>query len=253
MPPAAKLIPTLVKALKTENSFQYPFLRLGQYVSIQYPADSAFRIFTWQLYVNEDEYRYYGAIQMNSGELKLYPLIDRSYDYIIPEQEVQSNEKWYGALYYNIKEFNTSEGKKYLLFGFDAYRFFAKRKIIDVLTFGENGPRFGAPVFQKMEDTLLRSQHRILLEYSAETSVRLNYDEVRQMVTHDNLIPFGRNYPGYDGDIFVPDGSYVGYKQEGDSWAYVDKLFHHVVDEAPRDQPVLDNRKDRNIFGKRKK
>ncbi|MEY3369157.1 MAG: hypothetical protein RI973_2312, partial [Bacteroidota bacterium] len=59
------LIKTLVKALQVENSFHYPFEQL-QTVSILYPPDSTFRIFTWQLYVDENDYRYYGAIQMNS-------------------------------------------------------------------------------------------------------------------------------------------------------------------------------------------
>src|SRR5262245_16950952 len=39
---------TLVRALKIKNSFYYPFETL-QTISIQYPDDSTFRIFTWQL------------------------------------------------------------------------------------------------------------------------------------------------------------------------------------------------------------
>ena len=60
-----QFIPTLVKALKFENSFQYKFPMLES-ISIQYPQDSTFRIFTFQLFVNDDEYKYFGAIQMNS-------------------------------------------------------------------------------------------------------------------------------------------------------------------------------------------
>ena len=131
-----KLILSLKEALKTENSFNYPFDRVKT-VSIQYPQDSSFRVFTWQLYADKDNYRYYGAIQMNTAELQLFPLIDRSGE--IENSNVEQFEltpdKWYGALYYRILESESPEGKHYLLFGFDGYRFFHKRKLIDVLTF----------------------------------------------------------------------------------------------------------------------
>ena len=69
----------LVRALKIKNSFHYPFESL-QTVSILYSPDSVFRIFTWQLVINENVIRQHGAIQMKTydGSLKLYPLIDKS-------------------------------------------------------------------------------------------------------------------------------------------------------------------------------
>ena len=51
-----ELILGLKRALIVPNSFDYSFSKLKS-VSIQYPQDSSFRIFTWQLYVNKDEYR----------------------------------------------------------------------------------------------------------------------------------------------------------------------------------------------------
>ena len=69
----------LKTALKTDNSFQYKFDRIKS-ASIMYPQDSSFRLITWQLYVDKDEYRYYGAIQLNTADLQLFPLIDRSFE-----------------------------------------------------------------------------------------------------------------------------------------------------------------------------
>src|SRR5258707_912092 len=42
-----------VRALKTTNSFYYPFSSL-QTISTIYAPDSSFRIFTWQLVINDD-------------------------------------------------------------------------------------------------------------------------------------------------------------------------------------------------------
>ena len=244
------LIPALVRTLKVENSFRYQFDRLKS-VSILAPPDSSFRVFTWQLFVNDSTYRYYGAIQMNSGELKLFPFIDRSFEFEDrPVSEQLAPDRWYGALYYNIRQFDTKEGRKYLLFGFDAYEFFNKRKVIEVLSFDKNGkPVFGAPVFDRTDAKV--AEHRLLLEYSAEASVRVNWDEQYQMVLFDHLItvpsPFGRGFTN------VPDGSYDGLRFEKGRWKYIDKVFNDVMSEAPFPEPVLDNRKDKDLMGREKK
>lgn len=244
------LIQTLVRTLKIEHSFSYRFDRLKS-VSIMAPPDSSFRIFTWQLFVNDSTYRYYGAIQMNSPELKLFPLIDRSEDMDErPVHETLQPERWYGALYYTLRQFDTKEGRKYLLCGYDAYAFFEKRKVIEVLSFDAAGkPVFGAPVFDKKDAKV--PELRMLFEYSAEASVRVNWDEQYQLILFDHLIPwpspFGR------GISFVPDGSYDGLKFEKGRWKFIDKVFNDSQDEAPRPEPVLDTRQGKDILGKDKK
>ncbi len=248
-----KFIPTLVNALKEPNSFNYPFERL-QSVSIQYPADSTFRIFTWQLYVDKDDYRYYGAIQMNSDSLKLFPLLDRSFQ-IQEELDYKSlpPEQWYGSLYYNIRDFDTPKGRKYLLFGFDGYSFFNKRKVVDVLSFNQDKPVFGAPVFVNASPSAPRPKSRVVLTYSAETAVKLNYDEHLDLVIFDHLIQ-EMGLAG-QGPTQLPDGSYEGYKLENGQWMYVEKVFHQVSEEAPREEPVFNDKKKRknrkNLFGQR--
>lgn len=244
------LIQTLVRTLKIENSFAYRFDRLKS-VSILAPPDSSFRIFTWQLFVNDSTYRYYGAIQLNSPELKLFPLIDRSEDMDErPLHETLQPERWYGALYYTLRQFDTREGPKYLLCGYDAYAFFEKRKVIEVLSFDPTGkPVFGAPVFDKKGVKV--PELRMMFEYSAEASVRVNWDEQYQLILFDHLIPwpspFGR------GISFVPDGSYDGLQLEKGRWKFIEKVFNDVQDEAPRPEPVLDSRQGKDINGKEKK
>ncbi|MBR9920164.1 MAG: hypothetical protein GYB31_04935 [Bacteroidetes bacterium] len=249
-----KLIPTLVNALKVPNSFNYPFNRV-QSISIQYPQDSTFRIFTWQLYVDVDDYRYYGAIQMNTGELQLFPLIDRSFEVLAPEQENLTHEQWYGALYYNIKSFESPDGPKYLLFGFDGYSFFDRRKLVDVLYFEEGKPKFGAPVFVKpTESGSIETRSRLVLEYSAEASIKLNFDELLGGIIFDHLILFGGGAPGAEPQ-YLPDGSYEGYKLEEGMWVHIPKIFNQVSDEPPRPEPILDSEGSReklDIFGRKR-
>ncbi|MFZ2899336.1 MAG: hypothetical protein WA004_11975 [Saprospiraceae bacterium] len=247
-----KLIPTLVAALKTPNSFHYPFSRV-QSISLQYPADSTFRIFTWQLYVDVNEYRYYGAIQLNNSELKLFPLIDRSFDVKEVEYDVLPPDQWYGALYYNIKPFQTPQGMKYLLFGYDAYSFFNKRKVIDVLSFEGEQPRFGAPVFHaSTDDGGTRISNRLLFEYTAEASIKCNFDPVMDMIVVDHLIEVGGMHEG-QGPTKIPDGTYEAYQLANGIWQYIPKLDNTIVDEPPRPFPVLESDKELDIFGRKKK
>ncbi|MCB0706589.1 MAG: hypothetical protein KDC34_14845 [Saprospiraceae bacterium] len=247
-----KLIPTLVAALKTPNSFNYDFGRT-QSISIQYPQDSTFRVFSWQLYVDVDDYRYYGAIQMNTGQLKLFPLIDRSFELLEPEQQVLGPDQWYGALYYNLKEFKTQEGPMYLLFGYDGLSFFNRRKIVDVLSFVDGKPQFGSPVFLEFtSEGGMKLRNRLVLEYSAEASIKLNYDELLGGIVFDHLIAYGGGVPG-TAPQYLPDGSYEGYKLDNGIWMHVPKIFDQISEEAPRPEPIFDDKgrdKQKDIFGR---
>ncbi len=247
---AEALLPQLEQLLDHPNSFAYPFDSLRE-VSIQYPADSSFRIFSWQLYVTPNEYRYFGAIQTQAKERTLTPLIDRSARVDDPEFDILGADDWYGAVYYNIKAFSTPDGPRYLLFGFDGYQFFDKRKIIDVLHFRDGQAVFGAPVFATLEEGRGPiTQNRLIREYSAASAIRCNFDPELEIIILDHMASIRR--PDGKGISLIPDGTYEGYRfdeQQG-LWVYEEKLFHEVLDSAPRPQPVFEQgKKKRDIFG----
>lgn len=232
-------IPRLVTALKTPHSFHYPFEQL-QSVSIQYPADSSFRIFTWQLMVDPGEFRYYGAIQMNTPELKLFPLRDRSFELQKElEQAAITPDQWYGNLVYRVHQFDTENGMRYLLFGFDGYDGINRRKLVDVLSFDASGqPQLGAPVFVSNDPTQ-PAKNRIVLEYASDVSVTCNYDVVQEMIVFDHLIMIA--HPSTGEPVRVPDGSYEGYRFENGRWVYVEKVFDHIYDSPPIPDPKFND------------
>jgi hypothetical protein len=248
------LIPMLVRALKVENSFNYKFDRLKS-MSIMAPPDSSFRIFTWQLFVNDSTYKYFGAIQMNSQNLKLFPLSDKSAEMENDfEDRVLTHDNWYGALYYNLQQFEAKGGNKYLLIGFDAFSFFERRKIIDVLSFDKNGkPSFGDSVFDMTKtDKDTPAPIRIVLEYSAEAGVRCNFDPQYEMILYDHLeimpSPFGR------GMTYIPDGSVEGLQLVKGRWKHISKVFNDsMTEDQTQIEPILNKQKGKNILGKEKK
>ena len=246
---AEAILPQLQQLLDSPQSFRYRFDSLRE-VSIQYPADSSFRIFTWQLYVNPEEYRYYGALQTRADERQLIPLRDASERAYDAEFDILDPESWYGVVYYNIQAFDTPEGPKYLLFGYDGYHFFDKRKIVDVLSFREGQPVFGAPVFATLEEGRGPiTQNRLVREYSAASSIRCNYDPDLEVLILDHMASIRR--PDGRGMSLLPDGTYEGYRYDKKRgwWVYEEKLFHEVLDSAPRPQPILGSGKKRDVFG----
>ncbi|MEM6380884.1 MAG: hypothetical protein AAF705_22115 [Bacteroidota bacterium] len=243
-----RLIFHLKSALKFNNSFEYKFERLNS-VSIQYAPDNSFRIFTWQLMVDKQDYRYFGAIQLNTPEIQLIPLADRSMTVEDVSRAELDARNWYGALYYNIKQIEHAGKPAYLLFGFDNYKYRDRRKVLEVLQFGENQkPIFGAPIIPVAEGPNLS---RLILEYYGDSNVRLNYDEALEMIVYDHLITI----PGKDGQgpIQVSDGSYEGIKIVDNQLVYEDKLFdNQAVSEPPREEPVFTTNK-KDLFGREKR
>jgi hypothetical protein len=70
--------PTLVSALKVPHSFNYLFDSVKS-ISIINAPDNRFRIFSWHVMNQDGSYRFYGTIQMNTGDkLLMYPLEDYS-------------------------------------------------------------------------------------------------------------------------------------------------------------------------------
>src|SRR6185312_15307042 len=92
-------IKTLVSALKIPNSFLYPFDSVKT-VSIINSPDNRFRIISWPIVNDDGSYRFYGAIQLNTGgNLKMFPLDDYSPFIKNPEDTITDGRKWYGAEY----------------------------------------------------------------------------------------------------------------------------------------------------------
>jgi hypothetical protein len=247
-----KMEATLLHVLAQRGSFDYAFDSLKS-ISIKQPEDKRFRIFTWQLYVDENTYQYGGIIQVNTkGKPKIFRLEDHTSEIVdAPEEETLSAERWHGALYYNIKS-TVFEGKPhYILFGFNGLKFFEKRKLMEVLWFDKQGnPVFGAPLFvRKDAGEAAVTKSRIILDYSAESTIRLNFDTEENMIIFDNLIAMKGQLPN-QGTVMVTDGSYRGYTFNGKAWNYIDKLATLDSAEAPREKPILlDGRKGKNLFG----
>lgn len=231
-----------VRALKTNNSFYYPFDSLKT-ISKLSPPDSSFRIFTWQLVINDNIIRQHGAIQMKTsdGSLKLYPLIDKSDVTINLTDTIGNNKGWIGAVYYRIIQTKSGNQNYYTLIGYDENNIRSDRKIIEVLNFINDEPEFGGRYFSFENDTLKRpTTSRYIMEYKKAAGARLNYDENLDMIVFEHL-ESESNEPKKKWTL-IPDGDYEGFKWKNGKWVHVEKVFNQVTPEGnePVPSPIKD-------------
>lgn len=230
----------LVRALKINNSFSYPFDSLLN-ISKLSPPDSSFKIFTWQLVIDEDNVRQHGAIQMrtNDGSLKLFPLVDRSDVTNDMADTVANNFGWMGAVYYKIIQTEDFGKKYYTLLGYDENNIRSNKKIIEVLRFINGEPIFGGPFFSYQDNSLNKKfPNRFVMEYKKHAGPRLTFDEEQNMIIYEHLIS-ETNEPSKK-YTYIPDGDYEGLKWVQGKWVHISKVFTFKLQdgEAPVPSPL---------------
>ena len=236
-------IPSLVKALRTPNSFDFDFDRVHT-LSVVNAPDNSFRVFTFQMMLWDYTYRYFGAIQYKDNTLRLTPLVDASLfmpDSVLPTA-VLSPEEWYGAIYYGMTSRKLKGKTYYFLFGFDGWDMFSSRKLVEVLRFQDDRPVFGAPLFPNSsgEPAMI---NRFIIEYKKEASASLNYDHELEQIIFDHLIPENPLSEGIK-STYIPDGTYEGFVWEKDNWVYEEKVFNQMQAFPPDYSPQVDPEQD---------
>jgi len=215
------------------------------------PSDSSFTIYTWELAESVDDHSYYGYIVRDNKLIKLSDEAEAMYDdfsYLIGDKDL-----WFGQIYYRLLPFKSQGELLYLLFGYNAFDKYENIKIAEVLEFKEDGsPAFGKPLFLEDPSNVRNAKQRIVLQYSDDSRVNLNYNPGLESIVFDHLIRREGQLAG-QGATMIADGSYEGYSLKEGFWIYNEKLFNHVYEEAPRPNPVFDDQKGKkDIFGKSK-
>ncbi|MEO5499981.1 MAG: hypothetical protein ABIR31_00945 [Ginsengibacter sp.] len=227
-----------VRALKTKGSFNYPFDSLITISKLTSP-DKLFKIFTWQLVVNDNVVRQHGAIQMNTsdGSLQLFPLIDKTGAIINVSDTIANNFGWVGAVYYKIIQKKAFGRDYYTLLGYDENNLSSDRKIIEVLTFNDGKPIFGGGYFSFPDNSVnKRGFARYIMEYKKNASPRLTYDPDLDMIIYEHMISeTGEPNKKY---TYVGDGDYEGLKWTDGKWVHIQKIFTQKTEEGKEPVPL---------------
>ncbi|MBL7745238.1 MAG: hypothetical protein JNN00_17320 [Chitinophagaceae bacterium] len=247
---------TLVRTLQVKNSFYYPFDSVFG-ISKLYAPDSTFRIFTWNLEINDYWSLKRGAIQVRTkdGTLKLIGLHDVSPFTDNADDSVRTRKNWIGAVYYNIVKTQNNGKNYYTLFGFDNHSVMSSKKRIEVLTFDQkNEPVFGGPYFSYEQDSVRqKTRYRFSLEFKEGARVLANFIPDLNLILVDHLVS-ETDEPDNKWS-YIPDGDNEAFKWENGKWIHVDKAFDFKVDmtgadtylgKPPVGDPLLDLKGNKN-------
>jgi len=192
-------VKTLVSVLKEPNSYFYDFDKLNMISAVRSP-DNSFRIFTWNVPLQDGSYLYYGSIQFKSGTLKLLPLLDKTFEIADVHTNVLNNSQWYGAQYYDIVPFRPNQ---YLLLGWKGHNALVSQKVIEVLTVDAKGNvTLGATIFS--DNSIIA---RKIFFYAKQATMLLRFNKLENRIEFDHLVPL----EGEQKEQNVPDLSHDAY------------------------------------------
>jgi hypothetical protein len=189
--------------LMQDPELNWPFDSL-QAVAIQTAPDHSFRIITWYVPLSGSRFRYFGWVQVaaNGQEgTRLFLLKDQTQTIQRPGFQALGPENWYGAWYYELIH-NRHQGQDfYTLLGWKGDNPLTRKRVIEPFALGEDGPVFGAPVF----DAGNPPRQRIIFEYSARVAMGLNYEShppergqrPQPMIVFDRLAPTHESLRGH--------------------------------------------------------
>ncbi len=177
--------------------------------------DGAFRLFTWNLPRADGSHLYEGFLLARTGQGQtLYELRDMTPKIPSPEVPELGPDRWYGALYYEVVPVQKGGKEYYTLLGWKGYSKAETRKVIEVLSFKNGKPRFGAPLFGKGKLKAMRK----VFGYSAQATMTLRWDKSMEGILLDHLSP---SRPDMEGQraFYGPDMTQdVYFWHKGEWW-----------------------------------
>ena len=207
----------LIEILQYDKSFKFPFDSLVTIARIS-SADGRFRIFNWLLKKDNGSYEYYAIVHYHNKKRKRYEiitLVDNSANIRNAEQEDLDAKNWYGGLIYNIIYIKKSGRRYYTLLSWDGNDGYSTKKIIDVMYFsGKNKIKFGLPIFKQNKK---ESQKRVIIEYDSKTSISVNYQQKKQRIVFNHLVPPKKDLTGLE-EYYIPEGSFNTYQYKKGKW-----------------------------------
>ncbi len=212
----------LKRCLEKEGAENFIFDSVNAIARLE-PEDKSFVIFNWELPHADGTFTYFAFVLSKNKKTKtiqLTELIDASASIKRPETALLKANNWFGAHYYKVVSVKRKGKNYYCLLGADWNDRLSKKKLIDVLSFENDGSlKFGAPIINYNKVTL----NRLIFEYSSKVSMSLNYDEKSKRIIFDHLSPIEEGLKGQY-QFYAPDLSYDALKFKKGKWQHVENI-----------------------------
>ena len=208
--------------LQAPASADFPFDSLVS-IAVFAPEDKSFRLFNWEYTLSDGSVRYEACVQFYSKKKKALDLIflkDASAELKRPENQNLDAQNWLGAHYYKLIETRYKKKRYYTLLGANRSNPLLRRKVIEVIVIGNDGKlKFGAPLFESGKIV----NRRVVFQYSAEVSMSLRYDDQKQQILFDHLVPRSPDLKGQF-EFYGPDMSIDAFEFKKGKWRLIEDV-----------------------------
>ena len=210
---ANELLTKLLEVLANPASFEYEFanLRMTTVAIASHPKANV-KLFTFNIILKNGVFNQYGVIQRKTKSgISLFTLYDSAQN--LPKDYLETtleHPEWIGGLYYQMIPHKIKRKQYYVLMMFDGHNVNSNRSIIDVLSFENDLPVWGAPIFRDgIEDP--SEEMRVVFEYHKSSRILMRYEEEQKIIVFDEV---GPPFPAAQGNVYyyIPTGDYSGYK-----------------------------------------
>ncbi len=206
----------------SDSVFTHRFSDVRNLGQIESP-DKQIKIVTWNLPLRTGGNKYFLYIIRKGSrrnENRIYELAGENRKEAIKTDIQYSAEEWYGAMYYTIQPFKIRRETSYILLGLDSDNNSFSRKIIEVLSFSEDGEiTFGKECLMRGNEPKFRE----VLEYSADGVVSLRLNS-KKLIVFDHLTSFSTGHEN-NSQTYGADGqSFDGYVFKKGIWKFISDI-----------------------------
>lgn len=239
-----KFVKTLVSALQEPNAYFYKFDGLEMISIVMSPHDN-FRIFSWNIPLQDGSYLYYGAIQhkISGGKLKLTPLLDKTFEIDNPDEDITSSRMWYGAQYYTIVPISRD---RYALLGWKGHHPEYSKKVIEIMKLGADGEiSLGAHIFS--DNSRLA---RKIFSYTKAATMYLQYNPSLNRIEFDHIVPATPELTG-NFKYYGPDLTHDSYEIKDTRLIFKEEIELTIPEQGNENQyidPLRPSRKLKSGF-----
>ncbi len=201
--------------LETSDSSFYAPLNKLKFMGKCYSDNGDIRVYTWNYPLSDKTYGYGGYVQFKPTKKRIKqqvkPIALNTYGnaYLPKAGPRVSSNNWYGALYYSIISTKKDGDNYYIFLGWGGNDALSDFKVAETVKISNNDKKItfgGVSAFNSNG----KSTNRLVLQFSNDARVSLDYDNANKRIIMDHLSP---SDPFYNGiySYYGPDFTYDAY------------------------------------------
>lgn len=236
---ANKIQLEMIEILMEVDSFEYDFPTLENVGSVM-SSDKMIHMYSWNVIIDEENIQYFAMFQ--NKNYNTIHILAQGNSYLPNITGTIAENKWYGALYYDIHPIEYRDRPMYIVFGLmPTTNGETQHKVIDVLSFSKSNVKVGASMFKRVNSR--KKQYRVLFEIDKLAQMSIDYDKRKKRIVYNHLVPIRTLDDGKE--VMAPDESFDALVYKKDLWTEDEDVRVKAKKVKPVDKAEKADKKDK--------